>query len=223
MFGDQPDEVRARICRLYAKKKSVAEAEQRIEMIALNIADHFTQKARPNGFKAQVVAPRRAAALRYSEHLNSFGLRTYPIITASPNDGPEFRTAREFDQEQVINAFVDPEGEPEVLVVVDMLLTGFDAPVKQVLYLDRPLREHGLLQAIARVNRRFSHNQDGVPTEKTHSLVVDYHGVSQHLEKALQLRLDRRPAEYVENGGPDTGDRGSRHRGRVPLQGTRLE
>ena len=154
-------------------------------MIALDIADHFKKKVHPNGFKAQVVAPSRAAALRYAEHLNSFGLRAYPIITSAPNDGPEFKVARELDQEQVVGAFVDPEGEPEVLVVVDMLLTGFDAPVEQVLYLDRALREHGLLQAIARVNRRFSHERDSVPTEKTHGLVVDYHGVSQDLEEAL--------------------------------------
>ena len=70
--------------------------------------------------------------------------------------------------------------------MVDMLLTGFDAkPVEQVLYLDRPLREHGLLQAIARVNRTFSHDKDGTPTEKTHGLVVDYCGISHDLEQAL--------------------------------------
>ena len=72
-----------------------------------------------------------------------------------------------------------------MLVVVDMLLTGFDAPVEQVLYLDRPLREHGLLQAIARVNRRFSHDKDGTPTEKAHGMVVDYCGISHDLEQAL--------------------------------------
>ena len=185
MFGDEPPEVQAQIRRRYANKETVAEAERRIEMIALDIAEHFKGKVRPNGFKAQVVAPSRAAALRYAERLDSFGLRAYPIITATPNDGPEFKAARELDQEQIVNAFVDPEGEPEALVVVDMLLTGFDAPVEQALYLDRALREHGLLQAIARVNRRFSHEQDGVPTEKTHGLVVDYHGVSRDLEEAL--------------------------------------
>ena len=185
MFGDEPPAVQAQIRRRYANKETVAEAEQRIEMIALDIAEHFKGKVRPNGFKAQVVAPSRAAALRYSERLNSFGLRAYAIITASPNDGPEFKAARDLDQEQVVNAFVDPEGEPEALVVVDMLLTGFDAPVEQVLYLDRSLREHGLLQAIARVNRRFSHQHDGVPSEKTHGLVVDYHGVSRDLEEVL--------------------------------------
>ena len=59
-------------------------------MIALDIAEHFKTKIRPNGFKAQVVASSRAAALRYAEHLNAFGVRAYPIITAAPNDGPEF-------------------------------------------------------------------------------------------------------------------------------------
>ena len=96
-----------------------------------------------------------------------------------------------------------------MLVVVDMLLTGFDAPVEQVLYLDRALREHGLLQAIARVNRRFSHEQDGVATEKTHGLVVDYHGVSRDLEEALSTfdwpdvqdtmrEVDEDPAQVIE-------------------------
>ena len=179
-------------------------------MIALDIANHFKAKVRPNGFKAQVVAPSRAAALRYAERLNSFGLRAYPVITAAPNDGPEFNAARELDQEQVVNAFVDPEGEPEALVVVDMLLTGFDAPVEQVLYLDRSLREHGLLQAIARVNRRFSHEHDGVPTEKEYGLIVDYHGVSRDLEEALSTfewpdvqdamrELEEDPAPVIES------------------------
>ena len=185
MFGDQPESVREQIRRRYANKETVAEAERRIEMIALDITEHFKEKVSPNGFKAQVVAPSRAAALRYAGHLNDFGIKAYPIITITPKDGAEFSQARELNQETVTGAFVDPEGEPEVLVVVDMLLTGFDAPVEQVLYLDRPLREHGLLQAIARVNRRFSHRQDGVETEKTYGLVVDYHGVSRDLEKAL--------------------------------------
>ena len=185
MFGDQSDEVRERIRRRYANKETVAGAERRIEMIALDIAEHFKERVRPNGFKAQVVAPSRTAALRYADHLRNFGLNAYPVITTGPNDGAEFQLARGLDQETVISGFVDADGEPEVLVVVDMLLTGFDAPPEQVLYLDRPLRDHGLLQAIARVNRRFSHRQDGVETEKTYGLVVDYHGVSHDLEQAL--------------------------------------
>ena len=185
IFHDETEEDRARIRRRYANKETVAEAERRIQMIALDIAGHFKEKVKPNGFKAQVVAPSRAAALRYAEHLVAFGVRAYPIITTSANDGPEFQTARSLNQDQVTNAFVNPIGEPEVLVVVDMLLTGFDAPVEQVLYLDRSLREHGLLQAVAQVNRHFSHDHDGVLTEKTYGLVVDYHGVSENLHEAL--------------------------------------
>ena len=185
MFGDEPEETQAQIRRRYANKETVAEAHRRIEMIALDIADHFKAKVRPNGFKAQVVAPSRRAALRYAAHICDFGVSAYPIITTAPGDGPEFAAARDLNQAQIVNAFVDPEGEPEILVVVDMLLTGFDAPVEQVLYLDRALQEHGLLQAIARVNRRFSHRKNGVATEKRDGLVIDYHGVSRDLEEAL--------------------------------------
>lgn len=186
MFGDLPEEDQARIKRRYANKETVAEAEQRILMIADDIAKHFKDKVRPNGFKAQVVAPSRAAALRYAEHLKSFGLSAFPIITTNNNDGPEFAPARNLNQEQITSAFVDPDGDPEILVVVDMLLTGFDAPVEQILYLDHGLREHGLLQAIARVNRRFAHRPGNVDTEKPHGLVIDYHGVSRDLEAALE-------------------------------------
>ena len=186
IFHQQTEEERGRISRRFANKETIAEAEQRIRMISLDIAEHFKDKVKPNGFKAQVVAPSRAAALRYSQNLNDFGVRACPIITTSANDGPEFQAARGLNQDQVTNAFVDPAGEPEVLVVVDMLLTGFDAPVEQVLYLDRALREHGLLQAVARVNRRFSHEHEGVLTEKNYGLVVDYHGVSQNLQEAFE-------------------------------------
>ena len=185
MFGEESEEVREQARRRYANKETVAEADRRIQMIAFDIADHFKTRIRPNGFKAQVVAPGRRAALRYSGYLNDFGIAAYPIITVERGDGPEFDAAREVDEEQTISAFQDPEGEPEMLVVVDRLLTGFDAPVEQVLYLDHALRDHNLLQAIARVNRRFRHLRDGVWTEKTYGLVVDYCGVSGNLEQAL--------------------------------------
>jgi type I restriction enzyme, R subunit len=187
LFGDQPEEVRAEIRRRYANKETIAEAEQRIEAIALDISGHFKSKVRPNGFKAQVVAPSRAAVLRYVAHLRAFGVAATPIITWSHNDGPEYLEARSVDETAAVKAFKRPGSGPDVLVVVDKLLTGFDAPIEQVLYLDKALRDHGLLQAIARVNRRFSHEKDGVPTEKTYGLVVDYHGVSRELKAALEV------------------------------------
>ncbi|MYB45864.1 MAG: type I restriction endonuclease subunit R [Acidimicrobiia bacterium] len=129
MFGKEPPDVQERLRRRYANKETVAGAKRRIEMIALDVAGHFKAHVRSNGFKAQVVAPNRLGAVRYAEWLNSFGVSAYPIITTNAGDGPEFDVARELDQDQITSAFVDPEGEPEVLVVVDMLLTGFDAPV----------------------------------------------------------------------------------------------
>lgn len=186
IFGNEPDEVKAQIRRRYANKEALAEAENRIGMIALDIAEHYKTRVKPNGFKAQVVAPSRLAAVKYAAKLVDFGVSAYPVITTSLDDtDPLLKRAREVNHEQIISAFKDPEGEPEVLVVVDMLLTGFDAPIEQVLYLDKPLREHGLLQAIARVNRPLTRHVDGVTIEKEYGLVVDYYGVSKELEAAL--------------------------------------
>ena len=206
LFGDEPEETRAEIRRRYANKETIAEAAKRIEAIALDIAEHFRKKVGPNGFKAQVVAPSRAAAVSYARHLVDFGLSAYPIITTTNNDGPEFDHARELNEEQIINAFTDADGEPQILVVVDKLITGFDAPVEQVMYLDRSIREHSLLQAIARVNRRHSQTRDGVTTEKTYGLVVDYHGVSRELESALAIfergDIEEALTELPEDPGP---------------------
>ena len=187
MFNEETEAQREQIKQRYANRDAVAVAERRIQMIALDIADHFKTRVRPNGFKAQVVAPSRLAAMRYARHLDDFHVRAYPIITTTPNDGVDFKEAMELNQDQVTNDFKNPDGEPEVLVVVDMLLTGFDAPVEQVMYLDRGLQEHGLLQAVARVNRPFTHEHDSVDTDKGYGLVVDYYGVSRNLEAALQI------------------------------------
>ena len=186
IFEDMTADERARIRGRYANRETLARADPRIRMIALDIAEHFKSKIRPNGFKAQVVAPSRRAALEYAGYLRDFGIEeTYPIITVSADDGNEFEAARRINQEQITNAFVEGAGGPEILVVVDKLLTGFDAPIEQALYLDKHLQEHGLLQAVARVNRTFSHEVDGASAAKHYGLVVDYHGVSQNLEAAL--------------------------------------
>ena len=218
LFGDEPEETRAEIRRRYASKERIAEAAKRVEAVALDISEHFRKKVQPNGFKAQVVTPSRAAAVRYARHLNNFGLSAYPIITTAHNDGAEFSGVRDLDVDAITEAFIDPAGEPQVLVVVDRLITGFDVPVEQVLYLDRSLRDHTLLQAIARVNRRFSHTKDGAFTEKQHGLVVDYCGVSQELESALAIfdsgDLEQVLTELPEDPGPviqDAADRAEAH------------
>ena len=205
LFGEEPEETRAEIRRRYANRERIAQAAKRIEAIALDIADHFKKKIQPNGFKAQVVVPSREAALRYAAHLNAFGLSAYPVITTTNNDGPEFQVARDLNEDEIVGQFTDPDGEAQILVVVDKLITGFDAPVEQVLYLDRAIREHTLLQAIARVNRRFSRTQDGVTTEKTYGLVIDYHGVSRELESALAIFDHGDVAEAMQELPEDPG------------------
>ena len=224
LFGNEPEETRAEIRRRYANKERVAQAEKRIQAIALHIAKHFEKKIQPNGFKAQVVAPSRHAALRYAKYLNDFGLAAYPVITTTNNDGPEFQVARDLNEDVIVEAFTDPDGEPQILVVVDKLITGFDAPVEQVLYLDRAIREHTLLQAIARVNRPYSRTRDGVTTEKQHGLVVDYHGVSRELESALAIfdhgDVQEALKELPEDPGPAiqaAADRAESHFGRLDL------
>ena len=133
LFSEETETQKEQIKKRFANRETVAGAEQRIQMIALDIADHFKTKVKPNGFKGQVVAPSRLAATRYAKYLNDFHVRAYPIITTSANDGIDFKEAMELNQDQVTNSFKLPDGEPEVLVVVDMLFTGFDAPVEQVL------------------------------------------------------------------------------------------
>ena len=130
-----------------------------------------------------MVATSRDAAVTYKETLDGLnGPESVVVMSAGHND--EARLARwhlrKDEQERAIDRFKDRNDPLSILVVCDMLLTGFDAPVEQVMYLDQPLKEHGLLQAIARVNRPHG-------DEKTYGLVVDYWGVSAKLQDALAI------------------------------------
>ncbi|MEX1363584.1 MAG: type I restriction enzyme endonuclease domain-containing protein, partial [Nannocystaceae bacterium] len=148
--------------------------------------DHYEDFIAPNGFKAQLAAVSRDAALAYHDTLVRLrGPSSALVISVGHNDEAKFvphaRTQEGLDA--LVAAFLDPHQDPQILVVCDRLLTGFDAPIEQVLYLDKPLREHTLLQAIARTNRRY--DKDG--RSKTYGLVVDYWGVSDKLQEALSL------------------------------------
>ena len=177
-----PDE-RAAIKQRFATEQAIAGAPRRIEAVCLDLIEHFTKFIAPNRFKAQVVATSRHAAVTFKETLDRLnGPESALIMSGGHND--EGRLARwhlrKDEQDQAIERFKDRDDRLSVLVVCDMLLTGFDAPVEQVLYLDAPLREHTLLQAIARVNRPLG-------DEKTYGLVVDYWGVSRELHDALAV------------------------------------
>ena len=183
VFADRSEDERTIIKQRYATEQAIAAAPRRIEAICLDLIEHFTKFIAPNGFKAQVVATSRHAAVTYKETLDRLnGPESAVIMSAGHND--EERLARwhlrREEQDRLIERFQDQKDPLSILVVCDMLLTGFDAPVEQVMYLDAPLREHSLLQAIARVNRPHG-------DEKTYGLVVDYWGVSVKLAEALAV------------------------------------
>lgn len=183
VFADRTVEERVAIRQRYANDQSIAAAPHRIESICLDMIEHFEQFIAPNRFKAQVVAASRHTAVTYKEALERLnGPDSAVIISSNHND--EARLAQwhlpKNEQDRLIERFKDREDELSILVVCDMLLTGFDAPVEQVMYLDSPLKEHTLLQAIARVNRPHG-------TDKTFGLIVDYWGISVNLQEALSV------------------------------------
>ncbi len=228
------DELEA-IKKKYATKGHIFDAPALIADKARDILRHYVTNILPNGYKAQVVAYSRLAAIRYFEALRAardellaeaqalspqdkalddealcqrpVGVQAVvqawryrdtlariefaPIISGSNNDDPAWKTWTDgAGQEQLIKRFKKPlfHAKPEktdplaFLVVKSMLLTGFDAPIEGVMYLDRPIREAELLQAIARVNRTGFGKRCGI--------VVDYFGVAQHLKEALAAYAD---------------------------------
>src|SRR4030065_2648159 len=148
------------------------------------MVDHFNEKIRLDGFKAQVVAVDRAMAIKYKEILDKLvgPERSEVVITINNKDPREwkekYRRTRE-EEKSIKDAFNDPRNPLEFLIVCDKLLTGFDAPIEQVMYLDQALKEHTLLQAIARTNRTYPRKEFG--------LVVDYVGVGRELAEALVI------------------------------------
>ncbi|NGM71367.1 type I restriction endonuclease subunit R [Natronolimnobius sp. AArcel1] len=181
VFADYTEEEKAEIKKRYAKTQDLAEAESRIERVTLDIIDHYENKI-ADTFKGMVVTTSKRAAITYKEKLDEFnGPESRVVVSHDHNDPEDIKKWAPSDAElsEYKDSFVDPDGEVELLVVCDMLLTGFDAPVAQVMYLDKPLKEHNLLQAIARVNRPF--------TDKNYGLIIDYYGVSNELKEALAM------------------------------------
>lgn len=162
--------------------EKLAGSPQRIEAVAKDILEHYRATIEPNGFKAQIVTASRDIAVSYVEALRRMGApKCALIMSVSNNDSARLQRHHlsKRERDDLIARFKRKDDPLKMLVVCDMLLTGFDAPVEQVLYLDAPLREHTLLQAIARVNR----TADG----KTYGLVVDYWGDNRRISDALDL------------------------------------
>lgn len=182
-FADRSAEDKAAIKKKYGTEQAVLEAPQRIRWVCIDLLKHYREHIQPNGFKAMIVTSSRRAAVLYKQAIDELeGPETAVIISGKHNDEAFFAPYTDsVVQKQQIDNFKKPLAEQplSIIVVKDMLLTGFDAPVCQVMYLDRKLKEHSLLQAIARVNRTAS--------GKARGYIVDYFGLSDYLTEALDM------------------------------------
>lgn len=201
-----PEEQKKELKVKFSRFKAIAEARSRINLIAFDIYDHFINYCVPKGLKAMVVCSSRGVAVEMFNVLKTMqGINPRVVISFSDKQEgddddstssavkkikeyhekmvkPLFGDNDEKYDESVCEDFKNPEGEINMLIVKDKLLTGFDAPIAGVLYLDKSIKEHSLLQAVARVNRVYK--------DKDFGLIVDYWGVFSKLNKAIDMYND---------------------------------
>lgn len=166
--------------------RNMLKNRERMERIAEYAANHYRTIIEPMGYKAFLVAVDREACALYKDLLDRYLPPEYSEVVISPNhNDPDilrrFHYSKEKEQE-IRKAFRDPDSLPKILIVTEKLLTGFDAPILYTMYLDKPMRDHVLLQAIARVNRPYEDEQGRA---KPCGLIVDFVGIFDKLEKAL--------------------------------------
>jgi type I restriction enzyme R subunit len=184
MANDLDEEQKATLTKTAAQMSVFLKTPQRITRICEDIVSHFQSKVNPHGFKAMIVTPDREACHLYKEELDKL-LPTDAsavVISTSANDPFEFKAKYELDkdrQEKLIDLYNNPGSPLKFLIVTAKLLTGFDAPVLQTMYLDKSLKDHTLLQAICRTNRLYP--------QKTFGCIVDYFGVFDDTARALQF------------------------------------
>lgn len=202
-------EQKADLKRKFSSERQLNKAVQKVRMIAWDVSHHYATTYQGTGLKGQLVAPDKRTALLYKQFLDEFGQVSSEILMSGPTrrEGEDIGSEASKEEKafwdsmmdrygsekkynkQLINAFKHGE-EPEIIIVVDKLLTGFDAPCNTVLYLARTLKEHTLLQAIARVNRLFE--------GKEYGLILDYSGVIKELDEAIDF--------YAQLAGYDRQD-----------------
>jgi len=196
------DKQKSDLKQKYSNRGQVYGSAARIQLIAWDIAVHFEEnfKALGKDLKGQLATDSKLSAIRYKKELDATGLVSSAIVISPPDSReghsdvdetelPEVQQwwkdnvksdAEEYER-RVIEDFSEP-GDPDILIVVDKLLTGFDEPKNGVLYIDKPLKEHNLIQAIARVNRLHE--------EKKYGLLIDYRGILKELDTAITSYQD---------------------------------
>ncbi len=186
-FGNYSDDEKREIKKKYGVERAVREAPARIRWVCIDLLKHYREHIQPNGFKAMIVVGSRHAATIFKDTLDELQAPRSEVIISDDHNDEQYlaKFTDKAHQKQVIQDYPKPLGSGEgqdstaFLIVKDMLLTGFDAPIAQVMYIDRSLKEHTLMQAIARVNRTYKGKACG--------FVVDYFGLSDHLTEALDL------------------------------------
>lgn len=166
-------------------------ATDRVEKVAKFVAQHFRENVEPLGYKAFLVGVDREACALYKKALDRYLPAEYSAVvyTSVHNDNEllaEFKIGED-EEKRIRRAFIKRGAQPKILIVTEKLLTGFDAPILYCMYLDKPMRDHTLLQAIARVNRPYE-DEEGV--KKPVGYVLDFVGIFERLEKALSFDSD---------------------------------
>lgn len=178
--------------------RNLLKNKDRMKRVAEHIAQHYRDVVEPMGYKAFVVAVDREACAWYKDLLDQHMPADYSEVVYSPGHNDTEDLARfhlSADKEQAVrSAFRKPDELPKILIVTEKLLTGFDAPILYCMYLDKPMRDHVLLQAIARVNRPY---EDESGLNKPAGFVLDYVGIFDNLEKALAF--DSQDVEDVQS------------------------
>ena len=164
--------------------KAIFYDPKRIEKVCKHIVKHYRSKIEPNGYKGQIVCYDRECCIRYKEEIDKLMDKNESTVVIDTNNDKEDRFKefrRDRDEEgRVLDQFRDPNNPLKLVIVTSKLLTGFDAPILQVMYLDKPMKDHTLLQAICRTNRTYD---DG----KNYGLIVDYTGIFDNVAKALDF------------------------------------
>ena len=185
-----PDELNAILDRA-VNLKAMLKAPDRVEKIAQFVAEHFQETVEPMGFKAFLVGVDREACALYKQALDKYLPPAYSEVVYSTDnrDSALMKTYHRTPEQEkdVRKQFTNKNEHPNILIVTQKLLTGFDAPILYCMYLDKPMRDHLLLQAIARVNRPYE-DADGLV--KPAGFVLDFVGIFEHLEKALAFDSD---------------------------------
>lgn len=183
MTDQLSEEDKDELTKKAAKMAVFIKSPDRVRAICEHIAKHFNEKVRPNSFKAQVVTFDRECCVLYKEQLDELlGPDSSAIVmhtAGGKNDEYAQYKMTKDEEEKLLDRFRDPSDPLQLLIVTSKLLTGFDAPILQTMYLDKPMKDHNLLQAICRTNRLY----DG----KTHGLIVDYLGIFDDVTAALDF------------------------------------